>query len=49
MARAANGANPNGTVETQIPARLDRLPWASWHWLVARLEGYRSRAESSTA
>ena len=22
------------TVETRIPARLDRLPWARWHWLV---------------
>ena len=23
-----------GTIETNIPARLDRLPWARWHWLV---------------
>src|SRR2546421_7304118 len=22
------------TVETDIPARLDRLPWSRWHWLV---------------
>src|SRR3954453_18678811 len=22
------------TIETRIPARLDRLPWARWHWLV---------------
>jgi MFS family permease len=22
------------TVETDVPARLDRLPWARWHWLV---------------
>jgi MFS family permease len=22
------------TIETKIPARLDRLPWARWHWLV---------------
>jgi MFS family permease len=21
-------------VETKIPARLDRLPWARWHWMV---------------
>jgi MFS family permease len=21
-------------VETEIPARLDRLPWSRWHWLV---------------
>jgi MFS family permease len=23
-----------GTIETRIPGRLDRLPWARWHWLV---------------
>ena len=23
-----------GTITTDIPARLDRLPWARWHWLV---------------
>jgi MFS family permease len=22
------------TVRTRIPARMDRLPWSSWHWLV---------------
>jgi len=22
------------TVKTNIPARLDRLPWSRWHWLV---------------
>ena len=22
------------TIETQIPARLDRLPWSRWHWMV---------------
>src|ERR1700754_4050758 len=21
-------------VETKIPARMDRLPWSGWHWLV---------------
>ncbi len=21
-------------VETDIPARMDRLPWSSWHWLI---------------
>jgi MFS family permease len=21
-------------VETQVPARLDRLPWSGWHWMV---------------
>jgi MFS family permease len=24
----------NGTIETDVPARLDRLPWSRWHWLV---------------
>jgi MFS family permease len=23
-----------GRITTSIPARLDRLPWAKWHWLV---------------
>src|SRR3954470_21623491 len=22
------------TIETDIPARLDRLPWSKWHWLI---------------
>jgi MFS family permease len=22
------------TIESDVPARLDRLPWARWHWLV---------------
>ncbi|WP_033323276.1 MFS transporter [Actinomadura atramentaria] len=23
-----------GVVRTKIPARLDRLPWARWHWMI---------------
>src|SRR5919199_3433637 len=23
-----------GIVRTQIPARMDRLPWSRWHWMV---------------
>src|ERR1700722_17491256 len=23
-----------GTIETDIPARLDRLPWSRWHWRI---------------
>ncbi|WP_329459673.1 MFS transporter [Streptomyces sp. NBC_01497] len=23
-----------GTVTTQVPSRLDRLPWSRWHWLI---------------
>jgi MFS family permease len=22
------------TIRTRIPARLDRLPWSSWHWMI---------------
>ena len=24
----------NGAITTDIPARLDRLPWSGWHWRV---------------
>ncbi len=27
-------ARPIPTIETDVPARLDRLPWARFHWLV---------------
>ncbi|MCW3067890.1 MAG: transporter [Solirubrobacterales bacterium] len=30
----ANEAVQTGTIETDIPARLDRLPWSSFHWKV---------------
>ena len=23
-----------GTITTDIPARMDRLPWARWHWMI---------------
>jgi MFS family permease len=25
---------PAGTIRTDVPFRLDRLPWARWHWMV---------------
>ncbi|MFI6151098.1 MFS transporter [Kitasatospora sp. NPDC051170] len=25
---------PPGVVETDVPARLDRLPWSRWHWRI---------------
>lgn len=28
-------ADNQQVIETDIPARMDRLPWPSWHWLVA--------------
>lgn len=24
----------NRSIETQVPARLDRLPWSGWHWKI---------------
>ncbi len=28
------GESPGSVSETDVPARLDRLPWSRWHWLV---------------
>jgi MFS family permease len=28
------GGAAHGTVESRIPTKMDRLPWARWHWLV---------------
>ncbi|HET7589737.1 MAG TPA: MFS transporter [Solirubrobacterales bacterium] len=30
----SNGESQSGTIETRIPARLDRLPWSRFHWMV---------------
>ena len=30
----ATSTEEHRTVETQVPARLDRLPWSSWHTLI---------------
>lgn len=30
----SNGQSQAGTVETEVPARLDRLPWSRFHWMV---------------
>jgi hypothetical protein len=27
------------TVDSDVPARLDRLPWARWHWVVVAALG----------
>lgn len=29
-----SGAEPGKKITTDIPARMDRLPWSGWHWLV---------------
>ena len=34
MATATAAPEDLGTIETNIPARLDRLPWSSWHWKI---------------
>jgi hypothetical protein len=33
MARGAESVTLR-TIETDIPARMDRLPWSKWHWMV---------------
>jgi MFS family permease len=30
----SNGNAETGTIETQVPSRLDRLPWSRFHWMV---------------
>src|SRR5579875_778901 len=34
MATATAAEHQLGTIETDIPARLDRLPWSRWHWRI---------------
>src|SRR5215207_6274771 len=33
-AAASSGGHQYRTIETAIPARMDRLPWSRWHWMV---------------
>ncbi|SPP63106.1 MFS transporter [Nitrospira lenta] len=32
-------AAPSGSISTNIPQRMDRLPWSRWHWLVVTALG----------
>ena len=32
--RTAAPEAPSTQIETNIPARIDRLPWSRWHWMV---------------
>ena len=32
-------AGPSGAFTTDIPARLDRLPWSRFHWLLVTALG----------
>jgi MFS family permease len=34
MATTTPARSELGTIETNIPARLDRLPWSRWHWRI---------------
>ncbi|HEY4830487.1 MAG TPA: MFS transporter, partial [Solirubrobacteraceae bacterium] len=34
MATVSDAGQQLGTIETNIPARLDRLPWSRWHWRI---------------
>jgi MFS family permease len=34
MATEATAQVEGNEIETKVPARLDRLPWAKWHWMV---------------
>jgi MFS family permease len=34
MGTDATAEAAGNEIETKVPARLDRLPWAKWHWMV---------------
>jgi hypothetical protein len=34
MATSTAARQQLSTIETDIPARLDRLPWSRWHWKI---------------
>jgi MFS family permease len=34
VAVSASAERVEGPIRTDIPARLDRLPWSKWHWMV---------------
>ncbi|MFF5922052.1 MFS transporter [Streptomyces flavochromogenes] len=31
---SSSAGSGTGTVTTAVPARLDRLPWSRWHWMI---------------
>ncbi|WP_299533879.1 MFS transporter [uncultured Streptomyces sp.] len=31
---SSDHAATTGTITTKVPARLDRLPWSRWHWMI---------------
>ncbi len=34
FARKTGSMTDSETIESYVPARLDRMPWSSWHWLI---------------
>src|SRR5438093_7938139 len=34
IARKGSSMVNGETIESYVPARLDRMPWSSWHWLI---------------
>src|SRR5258708_18718637 len=34
MATEAASQIEGNEIETKVPARLDRLPWSKWHWMI---------------
>src|SRR4029077_18536752 len=34
FARKDSKMRDDQTIESYVPARLDALPWSSWHWLI---------------
>jgi MFS family permease len=39
MAASLTHPKNTGWVKTQVPARMDRLPWSNWHWLIVTALG----------
>src|SRR5260370_5182042 len=34
FARKTGSMATGETIDSYVPARLDRMPWSSWHWLI---------------
>jgi hypothetical protein len=41
----SDGQSQTGTIETRVPARLDRLPWSRFPWMVVIGLGRRRETE----
>ncbi|MBV9658669.1 MAG: MFS transporter [Verrucomicrobia bacterium] len=39
VGESANAKPEGAWIETDVPARLDRLPWSRWHWLIVTALG----------